>query len=145
VVTALGTAVAALAAGASAVASWRAAKSSAKTSEHATEALATTIVPGVRSRGVYQYGESDLLIAYVAVDNDVDFLARDIDVEVGRRDGRRFKGACDLLRRDDQPLIVDIAELTSATPPGSEFLVVSRITIQFSDERRLARYERIER
>jgi len=144
VVTAIGTAIAAIAACVSAMASSRAAASSAKTSEHATEALATTIVPGVGARGVYQHEGTNPPEAYVAVNNDVDFLARDIEVEVIRRDGRRFKGERDLLRHDDQPLVVEIGELDASTPSGNEFLVVATVTTRFSDERKLARYERVE-
>jgi hypothetical protein len=83
-------------------------------------------------------------VAFIAVNNDADFLARDIEVEVIRRDGRRFTGARDLLRKDDSPLIVDIGELDDPTDGGWEFLVVATVTIRFSDERKLARYERVE-
>jgi hypothetical protein len=144
VVTAVATALAAIAASISAIASWRAARSSAKTSEHATEALATTIVPGVRTRGTYQSDDRQPPVAFVAVNNDVDFLARDVEVEVIRRDGRRFTGTRDLLRKDDLPLTVEIGELNLPTAAGAEFLAVATVTIRFSDERKLARYERVE-
>jgi hypothetical protein len=144
VVTALGTAAAAIFAGFSAFASWRAASASATSSERATQALATTIVPGVRTRGIYQHKGSLPPLAYVAVNNDVDFMARDVEVEVVMRDGRRFTGGRDFLRKDDLPLIVEIGQLNGPTQPGSEFLAVGRITIRFSDEHMLARYERVE-
>jgi hypothetical protein len=129
VVTAVATALAAIAASISAIASWRAARSSAKTSEHATEALATTIVPGVRTRGTYQSDDRQPPVAFVAVNNDVDFLARDVEVEVIRRDGRRFTGTRDLLRKDDLPLTVEIGELNLPTAAGAEFLAVATVTI----------------
>jgi hypothetical protein len=144
VVTAIGTMLAAVAACISALASWKAAKSSATTSEHATEALAATILPRVRTRGTYQRESGHLPVAFVAVSNDVEFPARDIEVEVVRRDGRRFVNRRDILEKDDDPIVIEIGELGEPTPDGWTFLLVGRVTIRFSDERKLARYERVE-
>lgn len=143
-VNAAGTVVAGVAAVASAWFAHTSKRASDASAANLAEALSATIVPDVTTGGVYQHAGSNPLRAYVSIGNRVDFDARKVEVEVLRRDGRRFTSERDVLRKIDEPISVEIGELDGPTLEGYEFLIVNRVTIRFSDDRELARYERTE-
>lgn len=146
VIGAAGAVVAAAAAVSQAASARRSASDAKSTEARATEAIATLTAPFVATRGVYQRRDSNgRLGAYAAVNNNFDFEARDVKVEVVLRNGPTFRSERALLRRDnDPPLEVWLGGIKDPTAAGSEFLVVASIRIEFSDARNLARYERIE-
>lgn len=144
VVAALATVLSAIAGAVGAIAAWRSASASRRTSQQAAEALANTIIPQVRSRGVYGRAEGERLEADVVIANDAPFPAQDVHVTVERRDGHRFEATRRWMRANDEVLIVAIGAIAGGTNAGYEALVLDRVIIRFTDERGIATYERRE-
>ena len=146
VLTALGTVAAAAFGAVSATAAWLAARASARTSREATEALANTIVPRPRVQGVYKRQSNGTSVGHVVIANDLSYPAADVDVRVTRRDGRHFEKQVRSMagRYSDDTLEIDIGPIAPDTLEGYEALVVREVRIRFSDERKLAGYERTE-
>jgi len=143
--TAIATMVAAVFGAVGAIAAWRAADASAKTSREAAEALANTVLPHVGVRTAYRPDEDRAAPARVVIRNFSPFAASDVAVSIRLRDQRIFDAPTRawLTNREDDVIEVEIGQVEEE-PVHFEVLALDHVRIQFSDERKLATYQRIE-
>lgn len=143
VVVAVSTVLAGFGAAVGAIAAWKAASASLEASRDAREALALGVRPSLRvDFGTAYEGETSR--TGVMLWNVGRFDATDIAVEAVRRDGRRVEGRLERLvpgttGEHQVPAVVVVADESERHASG--FDVVRSITVRYSDERRIARYE----
>lgn len=147
VVGALSAAVAAVAGALGALAAWRSASASAATSKDALEALALGIRPKLTGNYAHlQEGGRPPRVGFM-IRNTSRFDARDVDVDVLRRDGQTVRSHCELIRANESP----------GDPPSSEWFVAEvgtvgvhtnadeflhTVTLTYSDGREIARWQK---
>ena len=157
IATAIGTIVGAGATAVAAIAAWKAASASERTSARASEALANTIIPRVRYAGVQRVRDDGTVIEdtvgadgnyvfptdagelVVIVGQDPPFAARDVDVVV-TRDGTEYHEKADWMR-DGERIQVRAGAAPTDRDSTRVGLVLDSVRTRFSDERGLATYE----